>query len=242
MVMPLWDDSPLKLPKLPIVTWSLIGANIIIFLLQAGAPPNVQAAIDGFALVPANVTDPVNGVGGAPPYLTLISYMFLHADFWHIGGNMVFLWVFGDDVEEAMGALRFIVFYFGCGVVAALAFIASSPHSALALVGASGAIAGVLAAYLMFRPCQKVAVFVPYILLWIFIRPVVRIDAFWVLGAWILMQFWAISVQTQDNVAYMAHIGGLAAGAVLFPLLRYRTVRLFQCVHAEPAPPQHQTG
>ena len=81
----------------------------------------------------------------------------------------------------------------------------------------------------MFRPCQKVSVFVPYILLWIFIRPVVRIDAFWVLGAWILMQLWSISVQTQDGVAYMAHVGGLVSGAALFPLLRYRAVRLFEC-------------
>jgi membrane associated rhomboid family serine protease len=87
--------------------------------------------------------------------------MFLHANFWHLAGNMIFLWVFGDDVEEAMGPLRFIAFYIGRGIVAALAFTATAPHSQLPLVGASGAIAGVLAAYLMFRPCQKVSVFVP---------------------------------------------------------------------------------
>jgi membrane associated rhomboid family serine protease len=242
MVMPLWDDSPLKLPKLPLVTWSLIAINVLVFLIQAGASPNLQVIIDSFALVPANITDPANSTGVAPPYLTLISYTFLHADFWHIGGNMVFLWVFGDDVEEAMGSLRFIVFYFGSGILAALAFVATAPHSVMPLIGASGAIAGVLAAYLMFRPCQKVAVFVPYILLWLFIRPVVRLDAFWVLGGWILLQVWAISVQTQDQVAYMAHIGGLAAGAVLFPLLRHRTVRLFECVRADKAPPQSQAG
>jgi membrane associated rhomboid family serine protease len=93
----------------------------------------------------------------------------------------------------------------------------------------------------MFRPCQKVSVFVPYIILWFVVRPVVRIDAFWVLGGWALMQLWSISVQTQDGVAYMAHIGGLAAGAVLFPLLRYRTVRLFECMRSDdqtPAPSQ----
>ncbi|HSP51143.1 MAG TPA: rhomboid family intramembrane serine protease [Pseudolabrys sp.] len=100
--------------------------------------------------------------------------------------------------------------------MAGLAFTASAPHSQQALVGASGAIAGVLAAYLMFRPCQKVAVFVPYILRWLVIRPLVRLDAFWILGAWILMQFWSISVQTQDDVAYLAHVGGLVSGAAFF--------------------------
>ena len=232
MVMPLWDDSPLKLPRLPLVTWGLIVANILVFAFEAAAPPNTMAAIEAFALTPANITGVPITPTPVPPDLTLVSYMFLHANFWHLAGNMIFLWVFGDDVEEAMGALRFIAFYFGSGVVAALAFIVMTPHSQMPLVGASGAIAGVLAAYLMFRPCQKVSVFVPYILLWIFIRPVVRIDAFWVLGAWILMQFWAISVQTQDNVAYMAHVGGLVAGAALFPLLRYRAVRLFECIRS----------
>ena len=95
----------------------------------------------------------------------------------------------------------------------------------------------------MFRPCQKVAVFVPYILLWFVIRPVVRLDAFWVLGAWILMQFWSISVQTHDDVAYMAHVGGLVSGAALFPLLRYRAVRLFECFRpAEEQPASNQIG
>jgi membrane associated rhomboid family serine protease len=95
----------------------------------------------------------------------------------------------------------------------------------------------VLAAYLMFRPCQKVAVFLPWFILWFFFRPVVRLDAFWVLGAWIVMQLWSITVQSQDGVAYMAHVGGLAAGAVLFPLLRYGTIRMFECVRPAPAAP-----
>jgi membrane associated rhomboid family serine protease len=229
MVMPLWDDSPLKLPKLPLVTWGLIVANIVVFVVEAAAPASWQAAFDAFAMTPANITGAPINLTPVPPYLTLVSYMFLHANFWHLAGNMIFLWVFGDDVEEAMGPLRFIAFYIGSGIVAALAFAATAPHSQLPLVGASGAIAGVLAAYLMFRPCQKVSVFVPYILLWFVIRPVVRIDAFWVLGGWILVQFWSISVQTQDDVAYMAHVGGLISGAALFPLMRYRAVRLFEC-------------
>jgi rhomboid family protein len=242
MVMPLWDDSPLKLPKLPLVTWGLIAANTLVFVFQALTPAQSEhALLAAFALTPANLTGTPVQVTTFPPYLTLITYQFLHANIWHLLGNMIFLWVFGDDVEEAMGSLRFIGFYLACGVLAALAFTAATPHSQLPLLGASGAIAGVLAAYLMFRPCQKVSVFVPYILLWIFVRPVVRLDAFWVLGGWVLVQLWSVSVQTQDGVAYMAHVGGVAAGAALFPFLRYRTVRLFECMRSEeqkPAPSQ----
>ncbi len=225
MVMPLWDDSPLKLPKLPIVTWALIITNVAAFVVEAAASPALQSTLLTYALTPAALT----GTAGVSPYVTLVTYQFLHADFFHIFGNMLFLWIFGDDVEEAMGPLRFIVFYLGCGIAAGLAFVASAPHAAAPLVGASGAIAGVLAAYLMFRPCQKVLVFIPWFMLWIVFRPVVRLDAYWVLGAWIVTQLWSIAVQTQDQVAYMAHVGGLAAGAVLFSVLRYRTVKLFEC-------------
>jgi rhomboid family protein len=230
MVMPLWDDSPLKLPKWPIVTWGLIGANVLVFIFTATASPEMRIAITHFAVTPANITGaPINPTP-IPPYLTLGSHMFLHANVFHLLGNMIFLWVFGDDVEEAMGPLRFVGFYLGSGVVAALAFIATAPHSQVPLVGASGAIAGVLAAYLMFRPCQKVMVFVPYFLLWFVVRPVVKLDAFWVLGGWILIQFWDLSQQAQSDVAYMAHVGGFFAGAAAFPVLRLPMVKLFECV------------
>jgi membrane associated rhomboid family serine protease len=240
--MPLWDDSPLKLPKLPLVTWGLIAANTLIFVFQALTPAqSQQTLLAAFALTPANLTGTPIDLTAFPPYLTLVSYQFLHANIWHLLGNMVFLWVFGDDVEEAMGSLRFFGFYLACGVAAGLVFTAATPHSQMPLIGASGAIAGVLAAYLMFRPCQKVSVFLPWFILWIFVRPVVRLDAYWVLGGWVLAQLWSISVQTQDGVAYMAHVGGVAAGVVLFPPLRYRTVRLFECVRSdEPKPaPSH---
>ncbi len=231
MVMPLWDDSPLKLPKWPIVTWGLIGANVLVFIFTATASPEMQAmVVNLFAVTPANITGvPINPTP-IPPYLTLGSYLFLHANIFHLLGNMIFLWVFGDDVEEAMGSLRFAGFYFGCGAVAALAFVASAPHSLVPLVGASGAIAGVLAAYLMFRPCQKVTVFVPYFLLWFVVRPVVKLDAYWVLGGWILVQFWQLSRHAEGDVAYMAHVGGFLVGAAAFPLLRSPMVKLFECM------------
>jgi membrane associated rhomboid family serine protease len=233
MVMPLWDDSPLKLPRLPLVTWGLIAANIAVFIFQLMTPQPEYLSF-AFGVTPANIASvPVTKMP-VPPYVTLITYQFLHADVLYLLGNMVFLGIFGDDVEEAMGSLRFIGFYLACGIAAGLAFTASAPHSMLPLIGASGAIAGVLAAYLMFRPCQKVLVFVPYFIVWFVLRPITRLDAMWVLGGWALIQLWHISVQSQDNVAYMAHVGGFTAGAVLFPLLRYRTVRLFECMR-EPA-------
>jgi membrane associated rhomboid family serine protease len=234
MVMPLWDESPLRLSRLPLVTWGLVIVNVAVFLLELSTADEAQ--INAFALVPAALTHTVANPLGPSPYVTLATYMFLHANFMHLFGNMLFLAIFGDDVEEAMGPLRFLIFYFACGIFAGLAFVASAPDAGAPLVGASGAIAGVLAAYLMFRPCQKVAVFIPWFVLWLFVRPIVRIDARWVLGLWIVMQFFAVSMQSKDGVAYMAHIGGLLTGAVLFPFLRYRSVRLFECIRPGAGP------
>jgi membrane associated rhomboid family serine protease len=228
--MPLWDDSPLSLPKWPVATWCLIIANVLVFIVESVTSAATQSTLLTYALIPAALTGTAGVPPGVSPYVTLVTYQFLHADFFHIFGNMLFLWIFGDDVEEAMGPLRFIVFYLACGIAAGLAFVVSAPHSAGPLIGASGAIAGILAAYLMLKPCHKVLVFLPWFILWVVFRPVLRLAAYWVLGAWILTQFWSISVQTEDGVAYMAHVGGLVAGAVFFPLLRYRAVKLFECV------------
>ena len=246
MVMPIWDDNPFSFQRFPFVTWGLVLANIFVFVLEISASPTARFAIDSFTLVPSTLASGAPAGHAFPPYLTLITYMFLHANILHLLGNMIFLAIFGDDVEEAMGPLRFLIFYLACGIAAGATFALSSTQGTTALVGASGAIAGVLSAYLMFRPCEKVTVFLPWFILWIFVRPIVRLDARWVLGFWILTQLWAVSVQSQDGVAYMAHVGGLLAGAVLFPVFRYRSVRLFQCLRPEaPLPPaptsQHLT-
>ena len=161
-----------------------------------------------------------------PAPLTLITYQFLHANFWHVFGNMVFLFVFGDDIEELIGHWRFLVFYLACGVGAGLAFILSAPGAATELIGASGAVAGVIAAYLMFRPCAKVTVLLGLIPL--------RIRAFWVIGGWALWQIFEATSRAQGGVAYWAHVGGLATGAALFLFMRPPGVRLFECTQAEP--------
>ena len=190
MVMPLWDDSPLKLPKLPLVTWGLIAANILVFVFpgaDAGAGRARAAGVlcaDAGQVTGAADTRPISRLHRLAT-MTLITYQFLHANIWHLLGNMIFLWVFGDDVEEAMGSLRFVAFsrLRGGGGAGLHRF---EPALVLPLIGASGAIAGVLAAYLMFRPCQKVSVFLPWFILWFFVRG--GATRYWVLGGWMLAQ------------------------------------------------------
>jgi membrane associated rhomboid family serine protease len=219
MVLPLYDDNPFRLPVKPIVTWLLILANVLVFLVELGASDTeTQAIATAFGVTPAAL------LGGTvpAPVLTLVTYMFIHADLAHIFGNMIFLWVFGDDVEEALGRGRFLLFYLLCGVIGALAFVASDPDFEGPLIGASGAISGVIIAYLMWRPCAKVTVLVSIIPL--------RISAFWVIGAFILTQFWNLEAAGKSDVAYWCHLGGMVAGGVLFPLMRRRGVQLFECI------------
>jgi membrane associated rhomboid family serine protease len=226
MVVPLYDHSPFKWPTPPYVTWSLIAINIAVFLLQSATTAEQTEAIDRFAsVIPAVFAGDLVNDAALPSVVTLFTYTFLHANFLHVFGNMIFLWVFGDDIEAALGHGRFLAFYLGCGAGSALVFIASELHSELELIGASGAVAGVIAAYLLYRPCAKVTVLISVL--------VVRIAAYWVIGGWVLWQFLEIAMRTEDDVAYWAHIGGLATGALLFVLMRPRGIALLVC--REPA-------
>ena len=170
-----------------------------------------------------------------PAALTLITYQFLHANFMHVFGNMIFLFVFGDDIEELLGHWRFLAFYLACGVGAGLAFVMSAPGVPTLLIGASGSVAGVIAAYLMYRPCQKVTVLLGLIPL--------RVRAFWVIGGWAIWQVIEAASRNQEGIAYWAHVGGLATGAVLFLLLRPPGTRLFECAQPQlPQSPTEQSG
>jgi membrane associated rhomboid family serine protease len=226
MVFPLYDENPFKLPRPPYVTWGLIVLNVVIFLVEVSADATTKAMLGSFAANPAAITHAVHATGQFPAELTLVTSMFLHGGWEHLIGNMVYLWVFGDDIEEALGPLRFLVFYLLCGIAAALVFVAFNMRSNVPLIGASGAISGVLAAYLLLRPCAKVTVFV--------VRFVVRVRAFWVIGGWALLQIYLLSQNSDDGVAYLAHVGGLVAGALLFLVMRPAGVELFECVE-EPA-------
>jgi membrane associated rhomboid family serine protease len=229
VVFPLYDDNPFKLPVRPYVTWGLIVTNIVIFLAVLGIPDGQQNAIvNAFAVVPVVLTHPGTWHLNDWPGLTLLTGMFLHAGWEHLLGNMVYLWVFGDDIEEVLGRSRFIAFYLLAGVASALAYVALNPNSPVPLLGASGAISGVLAAYLMLRPCAKVTVFI--------FRVVVRIRAYWVIGGWGVLQLVMLASKPDDGVAYLAHVGGLVAGALLFVAMRPVGVRLFECMSREAAP------
>jgi membrane associated rhomboid family serine protease len=232
MVMPIWDHNPFKWPSPPYVMWSLIVINFVVFFLQAGAGPQEMEHADRLAgLIPAAFTS-ATIPGALPAPVTLVTYQFLHANFMHVFGNMIFLFVFGDDIEELIGHWRFLAFYLACGVGAGLAFVLSAPGVPMLLIGASGSVAGVIAAYLMYLPCEKVTVLLGLIPL--------RVRAFWVTGGWAIWQVIEAASRNQEGIAYWAHVGGLVTGAALFLLLRPPGIRLFAC--AQPQDPQPDTA
>src|SRR5262249_31615013 len=166
------------------------------------------------------------GGGWGRPVATLFTYQFFHASLTHVVGNMIFLWVFGDDIEQALGHMTYLAFYLLCGVGGGVAFVANDPRSGIELIGASGAIAGVIVAYVMLRPCAKVTVLVGVIPL--------RISAYWVIGMFVLLQLWNLGADPRGDVAYWCHFGGMLTGAILFPVLKPGEVRLFECLQPVP--------
>jgi membrane associated rhomboid family serine protease len=227
MVVPIYDDNPFGPPVKPVVTWGVIGLNLAIFLYEVGASQlALDRMIDTFSLTPAALIGEVGARGWVPALVTLATYQFFHADIVHLLGNMIFLWVFGDDVERVLGRARFLVFYLLCGVIGGLVFVANDPHSTIELIGASGAVAGVVVGYVMLRPCAKITVLIGIIPL--------RISAYWVVGLFVVSQLWNLAASSKSEVAYWCHFGGMVGGAVLFPLLKPWAVRLFQCLQPVP--------
>ena len=223
MVMPLYDDNPFKSPHTPVVSWSLIAVTIVAFIFEFSAHDDPLVIANQFGVIPAAVTGAYSFPGAISPLLTLVSYQFLHADIVHLIGNLIFVWVFGDNVEQALGRLRFLAFYLLVGAVGALAFVFSDPGSKVPLIGASGSVSGIVIAYLMLRPCAKIT-----ILLFGFVP--IGIGSAWVLGFWALVQFWNVFAAAGDDTAWWAHVGGLAAGAGLTLLFRRPDTVLFECM------------
>lgn len=230
--IPLHDTNPLKTIRYQYVTVGIIALNVLIYVVfQSGwVLPIDDADAAAFALVPAQLfaSNPFfndtsiapPGVVAVPERITLVTYMFVHAGWLHLIGNMLFLWVFGDNVEDAMGHIRFIMFYLICGIAAGLTHAVMMPHSDLPLIGASGAVAGIIAAYLMLHPKVKVWV----LALW---RIPIKITAFWALGFWIVFQLGNLVLDPNGDVAWWAHAGGLATGALLILFMRRKGVPLF---------------
>ncbi len=226
MFVPLHDHNPLDHVRVQYVTIAIIITNVIVFLLTfaAASDATTNGVAYGYGVTPAVLFDlselPLH-YQVVPEQLTLVSYMFLHGGWMHLLGNMAFLWVFGDNVEDALGHMKFLFFYLACGIFAGLLHSWMNPASEMPLVGASGAVAGVIAAYLMLHPKVKVWVL-------ILMRIPLRLSAMWVLGFWVIMQIFSLLMAApEDHVAWWAHIGGLGAGAVLVVFLRRDGVQLF---------------
>lgn len=220
MFVPLHDDTPLRMIRFQFVTGAIIVVNIVVFLMTGAFTSEVQLAMTAvsYGIVPEELlhgTGMLYGPGQLPEVLTLITYQFLHAGWMHLIGNLLFLWVFADNVEDAFGPLGFLIFYLLCGVAGGLAHSLVNPGSPIPLVGASGAVSGVLAAYLVLYPRARV-----WILL--FLRIPLRIPAMYALGGWFAFQIFSAVVAGEEDVAFWAHIGGFVAGLVLTLALRSR--------------------
>jgi membrane associated rhomboid family serine protease len=211
-MFPIGDDNSGR-RLVPYITYALIALNVLFFLVELIGG---DAFIETWAFVPSRF---LANPGG--DFLTIFTSMFMHAGWVHIGGNMLYLWIFGDNVEDRFGHPRFLAFYLLCGIAATFAQLVFSMGSSVPNLGASGAIAGVLGAYILLFPQRRVTVLLGY--------AVVQMPALIVIGFWIVLQFFsgigsiAVSADT-GGIAYMAHIGGFIAGLVLALLLRGRRV------------------
>ena len=237
---PLFDDNPSR--RTPWIAWAIIAICVLVFFWQQSLPPQSERlAFYQFGFVPAHAS----GAALLPPeivvipaWATVVTAMFLHGGWMHIGGNMLYLWIFGDNVEDSMGPIKFVIFYLLCGGAAALAQFAIDPASRVPMVGASGGIAGILGAYLVLHPRAAIRTF---ILIVIFVR-FINLPAWLVLGFWIGGQFLAVpgALSGADGgVAYFAHIGGFIAGMVLIPFFKRADIPLFG---ADDKPSEHRNG
>jgi len=223
-VIPLRDSIPSR--TFPFTTIAIIAVNVTVFFWQLSLGQANREFVLQLGAVPAQFTHggPV-AAQALPAPATIVTSMFLHAGFLHIAGNMLFLWIFGNNVEDALGHLRFVVFYLVCGALAAAGHIVAHPDSRVPMIGASGAISGVLGAYFLLYPRARVVTLV----FLGFLAQLVNVPAALFLGLWFLFQFLtgAADPGTGGGVAWMAHVSGFVAGIPLLLLLKRRDVRLW---------------
>ncbi|MDD9858999.1 MAG: rhomboid family intramembrane serine protease [Nitrospira sp.] len=231
-MIPLRDDNPTEIT--PVVTVGLIVACVGVFLYQAMLwGRDNEMFVYQYGVIPAvvfeNAEMPIE-FGAVSPYGSLITSMFLHGGWMHLIGNMLYLWIFGNNIEDIMGHGRFIVFYAMCGIVAASAHAATDPQSVIPMIGASGAISGILGAYLLLYPHAKVLVLIPLG----FVSQMVYVPAVLVLGLWFVMQvlYGGFSIGSEGGgVAFFAHVGGFLAGMALIGFFKHSHVRFFHPPH-----------
>jgi membrane associated rhomboid family serine protease len=221
-MIPLRDENPSQ--STPFVTWFLVAANVVAFLVELRFGSDLSAFLYDWALIPARLTMAVQygNESVLGPGLTVLTSMFLHGGWLHLLGNMWYLWIFGDNVEDRLGHVRFLLFYLAAGVIAALLHWFTNEASRAPTLGASGAIAGVLGAYLVAFPRARVVTLLPF---FPFIR-IVALPAVLVLGLWFVFQFFsgaltlAYGGSTGGGIAWWAHIGGFAFGVLTMGVVR----------------------
>ena len=208
-MIPLKDDNPTS--SKPIVTYFIIGLCVLVFLMQLGSQSyRTGQLFYSYGLIPSVLMGhnqlPMD-VYIVPAYITIFSSMFMHGGFMHIIGNMLYMWIFADNIEDDLGSKKFIIFYLLSGIGAAMTQVLMDTHSQVPMVGASGAIGGVLGAYLINYPNARVLVLIPFG----FFSQLLKIRALYVLGFWFILQF----ISSGGGVAYAAHIGGFVSGIIL---------------------------
>tara|TARA_Y100000590_G_scaffold358272_1_gene413541 strand:- start:1250 stop:1933 length:684 start_codon:yes stop_codon:yes gene_type:complete len=208
-MIPLKDDNPTT--NKPIVTYLLIGSCILIFLIQLSSQAYKTGQLFySYGLIPSvlmgNKQLPID-LYAIPAYLTIFTSMFMHGGFMHLIGNMLYMWIFADNIEDNLGPSKFLIFYLFCGIGAAMTQVFMDIYSQVPMVGASGAIGGVLGAYLINHPNARVLVLIPFG----FFSQLIKIRALYVLGFWFILQF----ISSGGGVAYAAHIGGFVSGMIL---------------------------
>jgi membrane associated rhomboid family serine protease len=215
-VIPFKDDNPTS--RTPILTIALIAFNIAVFIIQAIDPGNLRHAAYAYGAIPHYLLT-FNTIQPIHPVMTIFTSMFMHGGLLHLISNMLYLWIFGNNIEDRLGYVKFILFYMLCGIGAAYSHALAAPSSMVPMIGASGAVSGILGAYLILYPKAKVQTL---IILGFYIR-VVRLPAAVVIGFWIIIQFinglLSKSIASQGGVAWFAHIGGFLLGIVLLKLL-----------------------
>ena len=216
-MIPLADDNPTR--STPIITYALIAICVIVFLWQLSLGPNVKVAIYALGVIPASLLQGAllpQELRWVSPEMTVITSMFLHGGFMHLIGNMLYLWVFGDNIEDILGKPVFIIFYAICGIAAALSQALPDPSSTIPMIGASGAISGVLGAYMVFFPKESIRVAIPFG----FFLQILKLPAYVVLLFWFVLQLINGALSgSEGGVAFGAHIGGFIAGVILAPIM-----------------------
>ena len=241
-MFPISDDNPRR-HLTPYVNYSLIGACVLVWLWQASLGPAGEVAIYSLGMIPARLfghAELAPELVFTPAWFTVLSSMFMHGGWLHLGSNMLYLWIFGDNIEDSMGHFRYLAFYLLCGTAAALSQGFVDPGSQIPMVGASGAVSGVLGAYILLHPGATVRV----LIFLGFFATVAHVPALIVLGIWFIGQLISASMTPlgEPGIAFAAHIGGFIAGLALVSAFKRRQVPLLEKPHHRPFELERRRG